>query len=239
MPLTTGLRILTNDDEMLKMCFYAGRNNGVAHVYYEHGVSEPDYVEDNENLKSKWQNPSPRFFAAGVPGSALPLLPLPSVQNPGSSARRPHPRWLLCLWPGKKKESKSNRKLDKKVQFYSKVKDAVSCLSAQKSIITKVVILFQMALFLRWIIEILHCGCNSHLEAVDPVVEGKTRAKQYVSNDSERIKNISILIHGDGSLPGQGVAYESLRLSAHPNYSTRGTVHLVLNNQGNDMCGDL
>ncbi|KAL1323089.1 hypothetical protein HN51_068117 [Arachis hypogaea] len=71
----------------------------------------------------------------------------------------------------------------------------------------------------------------SHLEAVDPVVEGKTRAKQYFSNDSERIKNISILIHGDGSLPGQGVAYESLHLSALPNYSTGGTVHLVLNNQ--------
>ncbi|XLU66513.1 hypothetical protein S245_025566, partial [Arachis hypogaea] len=51
--------------------------------------------------------------------SALPLLPLSSVRNPGSSARRPHPRWLLCPWPGKKAESKSNHKLDKKVQFYS------------------------------------------------------------------------------------------------------------------------
>ncbi|XP_057728707.1 uncharacterized protein LOC130944407 [Arachis stenosperma] len=68
------------------------------------------------------------------PGSALPLLPLPSVRNLGSSARRPHPRWLLYPWPGKNAESKSNHKLDKNVQFYSKVKDAVACLSAQKSI---------------------------------------------------------------------------------------------------------
>ncbi|XP_057729098.1 uncharacterized protein LOC130944672 isoform X4 [Arachis stenosperma] len=68
------------------------------------------------------------------PGSALSLLPLSSVWNPGSSARRPNPRWLFCPWQGKKEESKSNRKLDKKVQFYSKVKDAVTCLSAQRSI---------------------------------------------------------------------------------------------------------
>ncbi|KAJ6317611.1 hypothetical protein OIU76_013203 [Salix suchowensis] len=45
----------------------------------------------------------------------------------------------------------------------------------------------------------------SHLEAVDPVVVGKTRAKQYYSNDSDRTKNMGILIHGDGSFAGQGV----------------------------------
>ncbi|KAI4351093.1 hypothetical protein L6164_005479 [Bauhinia variegata] len=71
----------------------------------------------------------------------------------------------------------------------------------------------------------------SHLEAVDPVVTGKTRAKQYYSNDLNRKKNMGILIHGDGSLPGQGVAYESFHLSALANYTTGGTVHLVLNNQ--------
>ena len=60
---------------------------------------------------------------------------------------------------------------------------------------------------------------------------GKTRAKQYYSSDADRTKEMSILIHGDGSLPGQGVAYESLHLSALPNYSTCGTVHLVLNNR--------
>lgn len=71
----------------------------------------------------------------------------------------------------------------------------------------------------------------SHLEAVGPVVSGKTRAKQYYSNDDKRTRNMSVLIHGDGSLPGQGVAYESLHLSALPGYCTGGTVHLVLNNQ--------
>ena len=71
----------------------------------------------------------------------------------------------------------------------------------------------------------------SHLEAVDPVVVGKTRAKQYYSNDAERKKNMGILIHGDGSFAGQGVVYETLHLSALPNYTTGGTIHIVVNNQ--------
>eukprot|EP01018_Ginkgo_biloba_P020671 Gb_03657 [translate_table: standard] len=71
----------------------------------------------------------------------------------------------------------------------------------------------------------------SHLEAVDPVVVGKTRAKQYYSNDKERKKNLGVLIHGDGSFAGQGVVYETLHLSALPNYTTGGTIHIVVNNQ--------
>lgn len=71
----------------------------------------------------------------------------------------------------------------------------------------------------------------SHLEAVDPVVVGKTRAKQYYSNDKERKKNKGVLIHGDGSFVGQGVVYETLHLSALPNYTTGGTIHIVVNNQ--------
>ncbi|KAG6383476.1 hypothetical protein SASPL_115243 [Salvia splendens] len=71
----------------------------------------------------------------------------------------------------------------------------------------------------------------SHLEAVDPVVVGKTRAKQYFSNDVDRTKNLGILIHGDGSFAGQGVVYETLHLSALPNYTTGGTIHVVVNNQ--------
>lgn len=71
----------------------------------------------------------------------------------------------------------------------------------------------------------------SHLEAVDPVVVGKTRAKQYYSNDKERKKNLAVLIHGDGSFAGQGVVYETLHLSALPNYTTGGTIHMVVNNQ--------
>ncbi|KAG5533341.1 hypothetical protein RHGRI_027516 [Rhododendron griersonianum] len=71
----------------------------------------------------------------------------------------------------------------------------------------------------------------SHLEAVDPVVVGKTRAKQYYSHDVDRTKNIGVLIHGDGSFAGQGVVYETLHLSALPNYTTGGTIHIVVNNQ--------
>ncbi|KAH9603701.1 hypothetical protein KSS87_007452 [Heliosperma pusillum] len=71
----------------------------------------------------------------------------------------------------------------------------------------------------------------SHLEAVDPVVVGKTRAKQYYSNDVDRTKNLAILLHGDGSFAGQGVVYETLHLSALPNYTTGGTIHIVVNNQ--------
>jgi 2-oxoglutarate dehydrogenase E1 component len=71
----------------------------------------------------------------------------------------------------------------------------------------------------------------SHLEAVNPLVVGKTRAKQYYSNDVERMKNMGVLIHGDGSFAGQGIVYETLHLSALPNYTTGGTIHIVLNNQ--------
>ncbi|XP_019181255.1 PREDICTED: 2-oxoglutarate dehydrogenase, mitochondrial-like [Ipomoea nil] len=71
----------------------------------------------------------------------------------------------------------------------------------------------------------------SHLEAVDPVVIGKTRAKQYYTNDTDRTKNMGILIHGDGSFAGQGVVYETLHLSALPNYTSGGTIHIVVNNQ--------
>ncbi|KAI3932214.1 hypothetical protein MKW92_009108 [Papaver armeniacum] len=71
----------------------------------------------------------------------------------------------------------------------------------------------------------------SHLEAVDPLVIGKTRAKQYYSNDLDRTKNLGVLIHGDGSFAGQGVVYETLHLSALPNYTTGGTIHIVVNNQ--------
>jgi 2-oxoglutarate dehydrogenase E1 component len=71
----------------------------------------------------------------------------------------------------------------------------------------------------------------SHLEAVDPVVIGKTRAKQFYANDADRTKNMGILIHGDGSFAGQGVVYETLHLSALPNYTTGGTIHIVVNNQ--------
>ncbi|EGG13264.1 2-oxoglutarate dehydrogenase [Cavenderia fasciculata] len=71
----------------------------------------------------------------------------------------------------------------------------------------------------------------SHLEAVNPVVEGKVRAKQHYSGDQERSKALAIVLHGDASMAGQGVVYETLHLSNLTHYSTGGTVHIVVNNQ--------
>ncbi|MBA2610018.1 MAG: multifunctional oxoglutarate decarboxylase/oxoglutarate dehydrogenase thiamine pyrophosphate-binding subunit/dihydrolipoyllysine-residue succinyltransferase subunit, partial [Actinobacteria bacterium] len=75
----------------------------------------------------------------------------------------------------------------------------------------------------------------SHLEAVDPVVEGMARAKQdlYVPPPgvSARVSVLSLLIHGDAAFAGQGVVAETLNLSMLPGYRTGGTVHLVINNQ--------
>ena len=66
----------------------------------------------------------------------------------------------------------------------------------------------------------------------DPVVMGKTRAKQFYSGDIGRTRTMSVLVHGDGAFTGQGVVvYETLNLSALKNYTTGGTVHIVLNNR--------
>lgn len=69
----------------------------------------------------------------------------------------------------------------------------------------------------------------SHLESVDPVVEGMTRAKQVRRGEEGKV--LSILIHGDGSLAGQGLVYECMQLYRLEGYSTGGTLHLVVNNQ--------
>jgi len=71
----------------------------------------------------------------------------------------------------------------------------------------------------------------SHLEAVNPVVEGKTRAKQHYNNDMERSRSMSLLLHGDAAFSGQGVVFETMGLSDLHDYSTGGTVHIVVNNQ--------
>ena len=71
----------------------------------------------------------------------------------------------------------------------------------------------------------------SHLEAVDPLVLGLSRAQQYFRVDKERSLVLPIIIHGDASLAGQGVVYESLQMSALPGYSVGGCIHLVVNNQ--------
>ena len=71
----------------------------------------------------------------------------------------------------------------------------------------------------------------SLLQAVDPVVLGKVRAKQFFSDDKNRSKNLGILMHGDGSFSGQGVVYETLDMQALPDFSVGGTIHVVVNNQ--------
>lgn len=71
----------------------------------------------------------------------------------------------------------------------------------------------------------------SHLEAVDPVVQGKTRAEQFYRGDKDGKSVMSILLHGDAACAGQGVVYETFHLSDLPDYSTHGTIHIVVNNQ--------
>jgi 2-oxoglutarate dehydrogenase E1 component len=72
----------------------------------------------------------------------------------------------------------------------------------------------------------------SHLEAVDPVVIGKVRARQDKSGDTtERASVMGILLHGDAAFAGQGLVYETLAMSQLVGYRTGGTIHIVTNNQ--------
>ena len=76
----------------------------------------------------------------------------------------------------------------------------------------------------------------SHLEAVDPVVEGMARAAGTIADAGgpprfDPARSVPILIHGDAAFPGQGVVAETLNLSRLPGYSTGGTIHVIANNQ--------
>ncbi len=71
----------------------------------------------------------------------------------------------------------------------------------------------------------------SHLEWVNPVVEGLVRAKQTRKNDTERDLVIPVLIHGDAAFAGQGVVAETLNYSQLKGYRTGGTIHIIINNQ--------
>lgn len=71
----------------------------------------------------------------------------------------------------------------------------------------------------------------SHLEAVNPVVEGIVYAKQAQNGDKQKEKVVPVLIHGDAALSGQGVVYETMQLYKLKGYSTGGTIHIVINNQ--------
>jgi 2-oxoglutarate dehydrogenase E1 component len=71
----------------------------------------------------------------------------------------------------------------------------------------------------------------SHLEAVNPVVLGKVRAKQDQNNDAERGSVLPILLHGDAAFAGQGVVAECFGLSGLKGHRTGGTIHIIVNNQ--------
>jgi 2-oxoglutarate dehydrogenase E1 component len=75
----------------------------------------------------------------------------------------------------------------------------------------------------------------SHLEAVNPVVEGKARARQRILGDdgsaTDRKRVLPVLLHGDAAFAGQGSVAEVLNLSQLPGYRTGGTIHLIVNNQ--------
>eukprot|EP00904_Undaria_pinnatifida_P004984 jgi/Undpi1/1615/HiC_scaffold_11.g05005.m1 len=92
----------------------------------------------------------------------------------------------------------------------------------------------------------------SHLEAVNPVVNGKTRATQFYHGDTKESKqrSMSILIHGDAAFAGQGVVYETMQLSRVNDFAVGGTIHVIVNNQvgfttdprnsrSTDYCSDL
>ncbi len=71
----------------------------------------------------------------------------------------------------------------------------------------------------------------SHLEAVDPVVEGMARATQDAFFGQDRSKVLPLLLHGDAAFAGQGVVAETFGMSGLPGFNTGGTVHIVVNNQ--------
>lgn len=71
----------------------------------------------------------------------------------------------------------------------------------------------------------------SHLESVDPVLQGFARAKADILYKSDYDKILPILIHGDAAVVGQGVVYETVQMSQLPGYYTGGTIHFVINNQ--------
>ena len=75
------------------------------------------------------------------------------------------------------------------------------------------------------------CFNPSHLEFVNPVVLGRVRSKQDRTDDTQRQQTVSILVHGDAAIAGEGIVQETLNLSQLAGYATGGTLHVVINNQ--------
>jgi len=80
-------------------------------------------------------------------------------------------------------------------------------------------------------VEVRLAANPSHLEIVNPVVEGKARARQRIRGDTERVRVLPVLIHGDAAFAGQGVVAETMNFSQLPGYRTGGTLHFIINNQ--------
>ena len=80
-------------------------------------------------------------------------------------------------------------------------------------------------------VEVRLASNPSHLEAVNPVVQGRARARQRILKDLERKQVLPVLIHGDAAFAGQGIVAEVLNFSQLPGYRTGGSLHIIVNNQ--------
>lgn len=80
-------------------------------------------------------------------------------------------------------------------------------------------------------VKVMLSANPSHLEAVDPVVEGQVRGKQQNRGKGSEKQIVPVLVHGDAAVAGQGVVYETLELARLRGYATGGTIHIVINNQ--------
>jgi 2-oxoglutarate dehydrogenase E1 component len=81
------------------------------------------------------------------------------------------------------------------------------------------------------ILRIFLMNNPSHLESVNPVVEGFVRARQDITADRDRSRVLAVLVHGDAAFAGQGIVAETLNMSQLEGYRTGGTIHIVINNQ--------
>jgi 2-oxoglutarate dehydrogenase E1 component len=80
-------------------------------------------------------------------------------------------------------------------------------------------------------LHMLLCPNPSHLELINPVIEGIVRSKQTYLGDKNRNRVVPILLHGEAAFTGQGIVPETLGLSELPGYRTGGTIHIIINNQ--------